>query len=308
MESCNRKCAVPACYDQLDPVLIVLSNHGLKQNCDRLAQIFGRPIVGIHNATNGLIGDLLECVIQRSFSYNNYAVRFTYDRVKAYLIDPKVHKVVLVAHSQGALITSMVLDLLFTDLPAENMAKLEVYTFGSAASHFNNPLRAIDPRSKNPRTGVIRYIEHYVNSEDPVTRWGILYNVRAILENRFAGKVFIRLKATGHMMNQHYLDSMFPLPGEQDEGGAPAFLDEIVDIDETTPEARDELAERDPNIPTEATSAGNGRRSSMNEDMPSNPSATVRTVRDLSRLWRYVGGKSPDVDDEQQGYRCVTEN
>lgn len=276
------------------------STYGLKQNCDRLAQLFGRPVVGIHNATTGLIGDLLECVIQRSFSYNNYPVRFSYDHVKACLVDPEVHKVVLIAHSQGGLITSMVLDLLFVDLPAENMAKLEIYTFGSAASHFNNPLRAIDPHSKNPRTGVIRYIEHYVNSEDPVTRWGILYNVRAILENRFAGKIFIRLGATGHMMNQHYLDFMFPIPEEQDEDDPSSFLDEIVGVDETTPEAREGVAARGPNISVTTTSE---QGPMLNEELPT---VAVRTVRDLSRLWKYLGGKDPDVDEEQK-CSCVTE-
>ncbi|WEW59402.1 hypothetical protein PRK78_004874 [Emydomyces testavorans] len=276
---------------------ILQSHYGLRQNCDRLARIFGRVIVGIHNPTYGLIGDLLECIIQRSFSYNNYIIRFTYDHVKAYLVNPNVHKVVLIGHSQGAIIISMVLDLLFTDLPAENMAKLEVYTFGSAASHFNNPLRAIDPDSKSPRTGVIRYIEHYVNGDDPVPRWGILYNVRRMLKNRFAGKVFIRMNTSGHMFNQHYLDFMFPLPEDRHGDDEPGFLDQIVEIDEKTPNARDQFVHKALNVPPKAPSAEDERCLSINEDMTSSDITSVKTVRELSRLWRYMEGNSPDDDD-----------
>ncbi|EEP77753.1 predicted protein [Uncinocarpus reesii 1704] len=286
--------AVVTCLELLIFTILGLSSYGLKQNCDCLAQIFGRPIIGIHNPTYGLIGDLLECIIQRSLSFNNYSIRFTYDYVKKLLVDPKIDKIVLIGHSQGGIIVSMVLDLLFTDLPAENMAKLEVYTFGSAASYFNNPLRAIDPRSSAPRTGVIPYIEHYVNGEDLVPRWGILYNVRTILENKFAGKIFIRTNITGHMLNQHYLDCMFPVPGDQQEGEQPGFLDQVVEVDETTPHARNRLIHKVLNVPAKASSTEDGRCLSISEDMSGSPIASLRTVRELSRLWRYMGGNDPD--------------
>ncbi|EER28324.1 hypothetical protein CPC735_061970 [Coccidioides posadasii C735 delta SOWgp] len=281
---------------------ILQSHYGLKQNCDRLAAIFGRPIIGIHNATYGLVGDLLECIIQRSFSFNTYSIRFTYDQVKAFLVDPTVHKVVLIGHSQGGIILSMVLDLLFTDVPAENMAKLEVYTFGSAASHFNNPLRAINPCSGTARTGVIPYIEHYVNSEDLVPRWGVLYNVRTILENRFAGKIFIRMGATGHMLNQHYLDFMFPPLEAQHNNEELGFLDQVVEVDEATPDARDQFAHRVLNVPARACFAENGRCMSINEDMVSTVGTTFKTVREISRLWRYMEGNDPD---DLGGRPCV---
>lgn len=51
-------------------------------------------------------------------------VRIAYDYVKACLLDPTVTKIVLIAHSQGGIIASMVMDGLFADLPAGAMSKL----------------------------------------------------------------------------------------------------------------------------------------------------------------------------------------
>ena len=47
----------------------------------------------------GLVADLIECLIQRCFSYRTMDVRVTYDYVKACLIDPTVTKVVLIGVS-----------------------------------------------------------------------------------------------------------------------------------------------------------------------------------------------------------------
>lgn len=141
-------------------------------NCDRLAKTFGRPVMGIHNRTYGLVGDVVECLIQRAFGFYTAETRVAYDRVKACLADPTVEKVVLIGHSQGGIIASQVLDQLFTDLPRNRIANLEVYTFGNAAGHFNNPLLTLDQTASplgipSPRR-TIPYIEHYANSDDMV--------------------------------------------------------------------------------------------------------------------------------------------
>jgi hypothetical protein len=59
---------------------------------------------------------------------------------------------------------------------------------------------------------VIAHIEHYCNSEDMVTRWGALFSAKQILQSRFCGHIFINNGQSGHMLNQHYLSKMFPLP------------------------------------------------------------------------------------------------
>jgi hypothetical protein len=305
----------------------VTRSNCLKENCNRIARTFGRPVTGIYNPTLGLIGDIIECIIQRSFSYNTYCTRYSYDYIKARLADPSVKKVVLISHSQGGIIVSMVLDLLFADMPVENIAKLEVYTFGCAASHFNNPLRAIDPNSHTPRARVIPYIEHYANSEDMVTRWGVLYNVCTAPSNSFMGKVFIRRDASGHLLNQHYLSKMFPLPEEQaDSEAGTKFLDQIVDVHEQLTRWQESFGKR--NCPSfcrtssytygsfteseDFTQLKNTNISQLEREAALDALYFVRagdgvpdgrpvehrpagkTVREVSRLWRYMGGLSPD--------------
>jgi hypothetical protein len=243
--------------------------------------------------------------------------------------------VVIVSHSQGGIIVSMVLDLLFADMPVENIAKLEIYTFGCAASHFNNPLRAIDPRSPTAKARVIRHIEHYANSDDLVTRWGVLYNICASPNNTFMGKVFVRRNASGHLLNQHYLSNMFPLPGENIDG--PSFLDQVVDVHEVVDERRKHFAKSKCGLLDQMSSSEDPGREPVDgkdrklaetlepehleresgmaalcffdggaqwtsgdsvDDSPIEANggheASGGTVRELSRLWRYMGGLDPD--------------
>ena len=72
----------------------------------------------------GMIADLLECLVQRCLAFKTTDVRVAYDYTKACLLDPTITKVVLIGHSQGGLIASMVLDDLFADVPSEVLSKL----------------------------------------------------------------------------------------------------------------------------------------------------------------------------------------
>ncbi|KAH8193689.1 hypothetical protein TruAng_012146 [Truncatella angustata] len=113
-------------------------------NLNRLALTFKRPILGIHNKTTGIIFDVVECLIQRNFGYATVDVRDAYKEVKEHLYNPGLSKVVFILHSQGGIEGSMVLDWLLQELPQNLLAKLEVYTFGNAANHFNNPHRHVE--------------------------------------------------------------------------------------------------------------------------------------------------------------------
>jgi hypothetical protein len=72
----------------------------LTLNCEVLAGMFGRRIVGVNNRTFGFILDLLECVLQRGFGYTTEPVRQLYAIVQCELRDPNNRRVVLIAHSQ----------------------------------------------------------------------------------------------------------------------------------------------------------------------------------------------------------------
>jgi hypothetical protein len=52
---------------------------------------------------------------------------------------PEYTKIVFILHSQGGIEGGMIIDWLLQEVPQDLLAKLEVYTFGNAANHFNNP-------------------------------------------------------------------------------------------------------------------------------------------------------------------------
>lgn len=117
-------------------------------NLNRLALTFGRPILGIHNKTNGILFDVLECLIQRNLGYATTDVRVCYALIKEKLYDPSLSKVIFILHSQGGIEGSLIIDWLLQELPQDLLAKLEVYTFGNAANHFNNPHRHVESQSR----------------------------------------------------------------------------------------------------------------------------------------------------------------
>ncbi|KAL8689653.1 MAG: hypothetical protein Q9218_004726 [Villophora microphyllina] len=421
---------------------ICTGSSGLQQNVDRLSLLFGRSVLGIHNQSYGMIGDIIECILQRCLSYRTMDVRVACEIVKGFLMDREAKKVVLIGHSQGGIIVSMVLDQLFPELPNESMAKLvcllsslsrtqcpmalclvriltmsspcqEIYTFGSAASHFHNPpfsppieaapsptagilpaflpptiaippLSALtstsptdsaEPNSQSPTSSpsadtsqrdCIKYIEHYANELDMVPRWGVLYAVRALITNRYAGSVFVRVGATGHLFVEHYLDPIFTTPtgealppvpetnggighGFIMQPGAPAvtrleqprtldddhdaqnleegrrYLGAVFNVDEQVVSKRQNAtlrslvkAKKDVaalNV-ARATATGNGVAATVANADPHPGSFVVitagasgsvtdqqakryrgRNVRQISRLWMYLGGGSPPAEE-----------
>ncbi|KAI0381148.1 hypothetical protein F5Y04DRAFT_271096 [Hypomontagnella monticulosa] len=127
----------------------------LKSNINRLALTFKRPIIGVHNRTTGIVFDVVECLVQRNFGYATSDVRAAYKIIKEKLYNPQYSKVVFILHSQGGIEGGLVLDWLLQELPHDLLSKLEVYTFGNASNHFNNPHRHIDSQqaeTKNPTT------------------------------------------------------------------------------------------------------------------------------------------------------------
>ncbi|KAL2795102.1 hypothetical protein BJX66DRAFT_337320 [Aspergillus keveii] len=244
----------------------------LQSNIDRLGITFGRRVYGVHNPTAGLVFDLLQCLLQRDFSYATQDVRDSYVHLRTALVDPANTKVVLILHSQGGIEGGLIVDWLLDEIPQGLLRKLEIYTFGNAANHFNNPYRDLPARKKNrecsdvSNTGLnehdntILHIEHYANSREFVSVWGVLNF--ANIANRYMGQVFVR-PGTGHMFNQHYMDSMFTLGADRRVLDTNEFMDMEIDV---------------PNSGSEGSSVSTRRA----------------RVADLSRLWLYRNGGSPD--------------
>ncbi|KAK7516677.1 hypothetical protein IWZ03DRAFT_195100 [Phyllosticta citriasiana] len=326
------------------------SHRALQHTVDRLAVTFQRPITGIHNRTYGVLGDLVVCLFQRCFRYNTADVRCVYEMLKLQILEPGVDKVVLLAHGQGACVASLALDRMLLEVPSKSLEKLEMFTFGCAASHFNNPLShsyltillqnsALNPVLSSRPRHVVPIIEHYANEYDPFARWGVLNSTRECPGQRFAGQVFINKDASGHLFNQHYLDAMFALPparmadlsmsssrgrdsaasdqssdNSSTEASLPSppprptmspFLDRMVDVDYGTAARRAETvdaariqgfgvmpaADEAQAGAKAARGAARGRRTSVvDETQLALGEGAGRTVRQLSRLWLYVGG------------------
>lgn len=241
-------------------------------------------------------------------------------------------KVVMVLHSQGCIEGGIVIDWLLDELPHEMLEKLEVYTFGNASSHWNNPIssrrgyeaahEAVRKGTGGPkRNGIglpslstqpekaLKHIEHYANKGDFVAQWGVLHFIR--LPNRFMGKLFER-PGTGHLLNQHYLDYMFPLNKkgtgcaednefmektitplgpESTRAGRRETMDDNVISRGGTP-ADEPVAIIDINTPLSISPTSTWPQSGYSQatEAPS----TVYRVKDFSRLWRYRNGMSPD--------------
>ena len=179
-----------------------------------------------------------------------------------------------------------------------------------------------------------------------VPRWGVLHNITEVLNNRYCGTVFVRMDATGHMFNQHYMDVMFPLAKASVPNHAGLdpvedpvrvlldnFLDKVVDVDEKTARKRENVAIQNIGIMRRESGIefGDGQRLPVgllvNDDDDDDDDdkrarsdgdrvaigvinageravlsrcreARGKTVRELSHLWKYLGGQSPRREEE----------
>lgn len=216
-------------------------------------------------------------------------------------MSPDCDKVVLVLHSQGGIEGGLIIDWLLDELPQNRLHQLEVYTFGNAANHFNNPRCSCQSRPEasgpssthQPIIRSVGHIEHYANSGDPITWLGVLRF--ANIPNRYMGRLFVR-SGSGHMLNQHYLDNMFTLGPDRKVLESNPFMDmevetktDVVSVrangtQESTDEHREETL-----LPIPGLESHLLPRTEENAN-----AAQVLRVKDFSRLWQYRNGGSPE--------------
>jgi hypothetical protein len=134
---------------------------------------------------------MLECIIQRALGFATKDIRMSYDALLKILAKDNIDKVVLILHSQGGIEGGLVLEWLYSTIDAKQLRKLEIYTFGNAANHWNAPAMASsgpDKASHEPSTSfgpadgngatnqrIVQHIEHYANEGDYVSRFGVLH-------------------------------------------------------------------------------------------------------------------------------------
>ena len=208
----------------------ILTNAGLAAwNADYLAAIFRRPLTIIQNATDGPVSDLLECADEKAFGMNGEPVDVGFPEVYRALKDRTMARVVIVAHSQGTLISAVMVRLLrliyervgellssaeqaeeltelrrrgvslelgdFEDVTTAELERLEIYCFANCASE----MRYVDPVHALP------WIESLGNEHDLVARLGMLAPDCAANGIAIDGPLWVHRGAWGHLLNAHYL-------------------------------------------------------------------------------------------------------
>ena len=133
---------------------------GQSASLQAIADRTGAQVIGIHNATEGMISDLGQCITDKLDKGRNPAVDTladtVYNEIKA------GHSIHIVAHSQGGLITSRALSHVYHRLRVEDglsqaqteqkLGLVKVETFGAAAGHYPDGPQYV----------------HYINRDDPV--------------------------------------------------------------------------------------------------------------------------------------------
>ena len=282
----------------------------------------------MHNPTDGIIFDLIQCLvstpkpvilehntepsqIQRNFCYSTQDVRDAYALIKEALLNKSYTKVVFILHSQGGIEGGLIIDWLLGEITHDQLNRLEVYTFGNAANHFNNPHRSAtaDVAGEPGVTGhnshqAIRHIEHYVNSGDFVSRFGVLSFIS--VPNRFMGRLF-QSPNSGHLLNQHYLHEMFPLDDNRKASEENKFMDMEVTFSRTDQKSilresgvtsfyncADRAGEADVafvgDVNTPITPL---QISSPHSLLEEERAPRTLKVKDFSRLWKYRNGRVP---------------
>lgn len=64
------------------------------------------------------------------------------------LLSPQTRKVIFITRGTGTIPMNAALDAFHADLPLVCMSRLEIYTFGAASRHLNNPLLVLDELSR----------------------------------------------------------------------------------------------------------------------------------------------------------------
>lgn len=171
-----------------------------RMNARQLADVFHRQIYCFHNPTQGTVLDLLECTLGRTLNKLTKVARKEADFLRTLFRTYPRHKVVLIAHSQGTIITGNAIEYLIKEDKCAGLERLEVYTFGCAATEMFTV--------RDLTTGaLVPFYEHYANKKDYVARIGVLKDTEKFPGFLLPGKVFVR-HSEGHLLGEHYLPGL----------------------------------------------------------------------------------------------------
>ena len=215
----------------------ILTNDSVAQvNAAYLADLFHRPITLIQNSTCGFLQDMLECAFGKQWHRTTESVIKAFPAIYAALKSSK-QRVVVVAHSQGTIIASVVLWLLET-ITGPTAAKRMPQAVPSdraaapcAPPEFVYPeedelcLTDFEPLTEEELSKLelycfancantmtylrpdraIPYIESFGNEYDIVARLGMSAPRAEHWGIHIDGPRYMCPQAWGHLLNEHYL-------------------------------------------------------------------------------------------------------
>ena len=153
-------------------------------------------VKGIHNPSDGIILDLIECIYQRYFERDfieSEPVKHTCEILNSYVRNQGINNIILVGHSQGCIILDLAIKRIHRDMiDKSKMNIFKIYTFANPVlpSEFFKDVTNINYNN----------VEHFYNREDFVAKLGIAN--------------------TNEHENQGYLSNIFcSKPCERDENG-----------------------------------------------------------------------------------------
>ncbi|KAH6617194.1 hypothetical protein F5144DRAFT_660093 [Chaetomium tenue] len=305
-----------------------------------LSRLFNRPVVCVCMPTYGMPFDILAMMLQRCFSMPSQVRRTLYSQMRSALLDDAMNRCVVLCHNDSAVIVSQAVAQLCADLPPEKLRKLEIYTFGAAASEFMMPLgdKSMELESvhqagdyMHERRGI--HIEHFAMTNDPFAQMGVLQSVRQNMESRFCGSVFV-MNDTAHTMQtarpkamptcsglamEDYLMALFPTQMAPDSPTMMrSVLDSVMTIDRDCAEKREIAAMSNYHAASQAKKGGKrlswtglatmaGQKNGMNAGMVALEMARKgckscegRKGREISWLARYVAMEGKQAGEERQ--------
>ena len=168
----------------------------IEVNRNFLQDIFNEPVDILHNASDSLPVDLIESAIGKQYTKLSEPGYVLFTALARRLLDPETEKIIVIAHSQGTIITSNVLKALcdcgINSVQKEYLKKLEIYMVANCSSD----TRYIDPENQLP------YIENISNRGDFVCYLGSLSRLNFHID----GKHIISEKQ-GHWFNKSYFNN-----------------------------------------------------------------------------------------------------
>lgn len=183
-------------------------------NGDILFRLFGRPIWVCYNPTDGVLVDLLECIVDKigflSWFWETKPKATLTSVLRKALVEAgqgKYSRVVLVAHSQGTIITSAALRTILVQgdrqMKENSRRYLEIFAFANCAHHL----------TVKDAYGVqrVNFAENISNGLDTVAWLGALFPFKSFWQDRRGRPIVIEGSNVteprwGHFLQTHYLD------------------------------------------------------------------------------------------------------